>query len=89
MRTGPTADADTIGTVGSAMAGGAIAGAALGTIIPVIGNVAGALIGGAIGAIGGIVATSIAGVSSDEEVEAIDKLAAAYRKDEAVLDKLA
>jgi len=60
-----------ISATGTGMAGGAVAGAAIGSFIPVIGTLLGGLIGSVVGAIGGLVA-GIFG-SNKEVVDAINR----------------
>lgn len=89
MRTGQAGE-ETWSIAGVA-GGGAVAGAAIGTFIPipVIGNLIGAGIGAIVGAIGGAIATGIAGASSKAEEEALDKLTELYRKDNTIIDQMA
>ena len=57
-------------TAGGALLAGASAGAAFGSMVPIIGTI----IGGSLGLIGGIIATSVMGAESKAEDEALDKI---------------
>ena len=58
--------------IGTSAAAGAGAGALIGSVVPVIGTAIGAVVGGIVGLIGGAIASD--DVSSDSEMQAIDKL---------------
>lgn len=89
MKTGQGGN-ETAWSIGGGTAGGVVAGAALGSLFGIgIGTLIGAGVGAAVGAIGGAIGTGIAGAASEEEQEAIDKLAELYRKDSTIIDQMA
>jgi predicted lipid-binding transport protein (Tim44 family) len=85
-----TSAAGGVGLLGGALAGGGIGykiGAAIGTaaapgIGTAIGVVLGGLLGTAVGAISGAIATSVSGIESKSEKEAIDAVVEHYSKAE-------
>ena len=75
LRTNEDAEGVVLGGLGGAAAG-AVAGAMMGSIIPIIGPAIGALVG----AIGGAIGIGVAGTSTDEEDEAMEKIYSLYKE---------